>query len=60
LERQHWGRNLVIHFAASQERIRELRPVFHGDYLVRLTDGTELTLSRSYRDKLLDPLSQFL
>ena len=42
------------------ERIRELRPVFHGDYLVRLTDGTELTLSRNYRDKLLDPLSQFL
>jgi len=35
-------------------------PVFHGDYLVRLADGTELTLSRTYRDKLLDPLSQFL
>ena len=55
-------RFLRIHRSSlvNLERIRELRPVFHGDYLVRLTDGTELTLSRSYRDKLLDPLSQFL
>ena len=42
------------------ERIRELRPAFHGDYLVRLTDGTELILSRNYREKLLEPLGQFL
>jgi two-component system LytT family response regulator len=42
------------------DRIRELRPIFHGDYLVRLNDGTELTLSRSYREKLLEPLGQFL
>lgn len=42
------------------ERIRELRPIFHGDYLVKLTNGTELTLSRNYREKLLEPLRQFL
>ena len=42
------------------DRIRELQPIFHGDYLVRLNDGTELTLSRSYREKLLEPLNQFL
>lgn len=34
------------------ERIRELQPSFHGDYVVTLHDGTELTLSRGYRDKL--------
>ena len=41
------------------DRIRELQPIFHGDYLVKLHDGTELTLSRSYREKLLEPLGQF-
>jgi two-component system LytT family response regulator len=34
------------------ERVKELQPWFHGDYRVILTDGTELTLSRSYRPKL--------
>ena len=41
------------------DRIRELQPIFHGDYLLKLQDGTELTLSRSYREKLLVPLSPF-
>jgi two-component system, LytTR family, response regulator len=41
------------------DRIRELQPVFHGDYLVKLNDGTELILSRNYREKLLEPLGQF-
>jgi two-component system LytT family response regulator len=34
------------------ERIRELQPHFHGDYIVVLRDGTELTMSRGYRPKL--------
>jgi len=34
------------------ERVKELQPWFHGDYKVILQDGTELTLSRSYRPKL--------
>ena len=34
------------------ERVRELQPAFHGDYVVTLRDGTELTLSRGYRDKM--------
>lgn len=42
------------------DRIRELQPVFHGDYLVKLKDGTELTLSRSYSKKVHDSLSQLL
>ena len=42
------------------DRIRELKPTFHGDYAVFLRDGTELTLSRNYREKLGQPLGQFL
>ena len=42
------------------ERIRELQPTFHGEYVVVLRDGTELTLSRTYRDKLQECLGQAL
>lgn len=38
------------------DRIRELRPAFHGDYQVVLKDGAELTLSRSCREKLQEIL----
>jgi two-component system LytT family response regulator len=34
------------------ERIKELRPMFHGDYAVILRNGSRLSLSRGYRDKL--------
>lgn len=34
------------------ERIKELQPMFHGDYVVILKDGTRLSLSRGYREKL--------
>lgn len=34
------------------ERIKELQPMFHGEYIVLLKNGTKLTLSRGYRDKL--------
>ena len=34
------------------ERIKELQPLFHGDYVVILRGGAKLTLSRNYRDKL--------
>jgi two-component system LytT family response regulator len=34
------------------ERIKELQPLFHGEYAVILRNGTRLTLSRSYREKL--------
>jgi two-component system LytT family response regulator len=34
------------------ERIQELQPWFHGDYVVVLRGGQQLTLSRSYRHKL--------
>jgi two-component system LytT family response regulator len=34
------------------DRIRELRPWWHGEYQVLLKDGSQLTLSRSYRHRL--------
>ena len=34
------------------ERIKELQPLFHGDYVVILHDGTRLTLSRTHREKV--------
>ncbi len=34
------------------DRVRELQPLFHGEYAVILTDGKRLSLSRSYRDRL--------
>lgn len=37
------------------ERIRELLPASHGDYEVVLRDGTHLTLSRVYRERV-EPL----
>ena len=45
---------LRIHRSAivNIERIKELHPWFNGDYAVILRDGTQLTLSASYRDRL--------
>lgn len=34
------------------DSVRELQPLFYGDYAVLLRDGTKLTLSRTYRDRL--------
>jgi len=34
------------------DRIKELQPLFHGEYAVILRNGATLTLSRSYRDAL--------
>ncbi len=34
------------------EKIKELQPLFHGEYVVILRGGARVTLSRSYRDKL--------
>ncbi|MEW6366072.1 MAG: LytTR family DNA-binding domain-containing protein [Acidobacteriota bacterium] len=38
------------------EAIRELQPWFHGEYVVVLRNGTQLTLSRGYREKLQELL----
>jgi two-component system LytT family response regulator len=38
------------------ERIKELHPLFNGDHTIILRDGTKLTMSRNYRDRLLSLL----
>ena len=40
------------------DQIRELRPCFHGEYQVILRDGTEVTMSRNYREKLPELLGK--
>jgi two-component system LytT family response regulator len=48
------GRFVRIHRSTivNLDRVRELRPWFHGDCVVVLRDGTELTLSRTFREQL--------
>jgi two-component system, LytTR family, response regulator len=41
-------RSLIVNI----ERVRELRPLPHGDYSVLLQNGARLTLTRSYRDRV--------
>jgi two-component system LytT family response regulator len=45
---------------ANINRIKELQPWSHGEYHVILQDGTQLTLSRSYREKLQSALGNSL
>lgn len=34
------------------EKIKELQPWFHGDYMITLLDGQKLTMSRNYKELL--------
>src|SRR6266404_1993231 len=45
-----------IHRSAivNVERIKELQPLFNGEHSVVLENGTKLTLSRNYKDKLFE------
>ena len=42
----------------NMERIQELQPWFNGEYRVVLRNGTTLTLSRGYREKLQERLGR--
>lgn len=48
------GRFVRIHRSAivNVDRIRELQPWLHGEYVVILRDGTRLSASRVYSDRL--------
>jgi two-component system LytT family response regulator len=48
-------RSLII----NVEHLQELRPWHTGEYIVVMRDGTELTMSRGYRDRLDQLLSAF-
>ncbi len=54
------GKFLQIHRSTivNLDRIKEMQPSFHGEHEVILRDGTRLTLSRSYRDKLQELLGK--
>jgi two-component system, LytTR family, response regulator len=41
-------RSTIVHL----KRVKELQPMFHGEYRVILKDGTQLPSGRSYREKL--------
>ena len=38
------------------DRIREMQPLFYGEYSVLLIDGTRLTLSRSFKGRVLQKI----
>jgi two-component system, LytTR family, response regulator len=40
------------------EQIKELQPLFSGEHSILLQDGTKLTLSRNYKDKLFELLGK--
>ena len=54
------NRFVRIHRSAivNIERIKELQPLFNGEHSVHLDNGTKLTLSRSYKDKLFERLGR--
>jgi two-component system, LytTR family, response regulator len=49
-----------IHRSAivNVKRIKELQPLFNGEHSIHLEDGTKLTLSRNYKDKLFELLGK--
>jgi len=51
---------LRVHRSAivNIDRIQELQPWFHGEYRIILREGVQLTLSRSYREKLHELLGR--
>ena len=38
--------------AVSMQSVRELEPMTHGEFRIRLTDGSELVSGRAYRDAI--------
>lgn len=56
------NRFLRIHRSTivNLERIRELQAQSHGEFTVVLSDGTQLKLSRGYRDRLATLLGRQL
>ena len=42
------SRSLIVNL----DRIKELQPLFYGDYTVILQDGTRLSMSRNFRDRM--------
>lgn len=47
-------RSILVRKAA----VRGLHPLFHGDYIVKLINGAELTLSRNFRELFFNQMSR--
>jgi two-component system LytT family response regulator len=45
-------RSAIVNF----DRVKKLKPLLYGDYTVELRDGTKLTLSRAYRQAVLNKI----
>lgn len=61
MEQQFSGDRFIrIHRSTivNVERIKEMQPLFYGEYAVILNDGTRLTLSRSFREKVFSRLTR--
>lgn len=43
---------------ARKAAVRGLHPLFHGDYIVKLVNGAEVTLSRSFRGSFFREMSR--
>ena len=48
------SRSIVVRKSA----VVEVKPLFHGDHIIALADGTELALSRNYRDAFFSEMAQ--
>jgi two-component system LytT family response regulator len=48
------SRSIIVNL----DRVKELHPLFYGDYTVILHDGSRLSMSRTYRDRLEDILGR--
>ena len=48
------NRSIVV----RKNAVREVKPLFHGDHIVFLADGTELALSRNYREKFFSEMAR--
>lgn len=59
MERQLQGERFIrIHRSTivNVDRIREMQPLSYGEYAVILQDGTRLTLSRSFRERVFEQM----
>jgi two-component system LytT family response regulator len=59
MERQLQGERFIrIHRSTivNVDRIREMQPLSYGEYAVILYDGTRLTLSRSFRERVFEQM----
>ena len=48
------SRSIVV----RKNAVSEVKPLFHGDHVILLVDGTELALSRNYRELFFSEMAR--